>query len=374
MISHLLRILQEGGTSDSPLNSHQEDSLIQSDQQFPTSPISGFDFRFDHASFLGWVDDYNSIVEMFISGYEVETESISKTQGIHTFTHRYFNRDLGFWLEFYYDELFQMWFYRLELKGTYFSRILYRDSLRLFSFLKHSTKLKSCSRLDAALDDYRKINKVETYARNRKKVHGFRKFLDVKSGWVKEDDPNDTFYFGSPHSRKKLRIYNTIQTHEYDAVRYELELKEDYSNTYFDQVMSDYENYDRHASSNLEDDMAKNCVNYLFGAVDFLERKGKNLDRSKRCRFWQKLIDAVEAHPVKVRVAPIEWTVKKSVDWMYRQVAKTLLTIKRSVGAQVFTDKFDQLMNMFADSAEKRFTKADHLKVQAFREYFRVCT
>ena len=379
MLAYARRFLQQGGSSDSPLNSHPGLPQTQAEPVNQSSPISGFNFHFDTASFLGWVEDLDIIVQKFCFGHPVVVESIDRKLGSHHFVQMTSNPSLGFYLSSYLDENLGKYFYRLELKGVYFSRVSFLDTLGLFSFLQTSTRLKKCSRLDAALDDYRKIVSIDQLLKNTEHLTGFRNTQLIQSGGLDGFD-SQTLYFGkggkkngskksNKGSDKQLRIYNTNQTHDFDAVRFELQLRDKYADRYFKAILSDFNNLDN-SDPDFDDRLAKSCINYLLGSFDFIKKKDKNLPRGTRCRFWSKFLKILEATPIKIRLPKVEWVVERSMNWLYRQVSKTLFSIKSALGGLVDDKKFNKLVNLITDSAGKNFDEKDQLKVEAFKEYF----
>lgn len=270
----------------------------------------------------------------------------------------------------------------IDLSGVYFKQLTPVDQWRLFRGLHYTYQMK-CSRIDLAIDDYTySVIPVDEMweAANARCNFGFRKSKLVDSGNCGEERAV-TMYYGSRESGKLVRTYD----HDAECMRFEAEFKRAYSNDIFTRIATlerpDLFNNTGGDATNIKifhtsdnswsNTIQKTIASLAVGAIDFRHRRRSDgttrggFRDTTRCDFYQLLLDKIEVEPCRVRLHKQPRTIRKSLDWVKRQVAPTLATLAGGLGRH----KFNLLIQEIVQEGELRMDKLKQLWELEIKEH-----
>jgi hypothetical protein len=241
----------------------------------------------------------------------------------------------------------------VQLSGEYWESFNNVGAWRITTYLKRVGF--ECTRIDCALDDYSlEAVPVGEMVRAYDAGNGyyFRNYKLIESRKGFNNEREITHYFGS--RQKLVRVYVHKFSENVDCMRYEAEFHGKTSKLIFEQLSSFERGYTIYhdvesnsiesinsgvSSFDIPDDLLDAEISRLLsafalGAIDFRDRKGKEkvaVRDSKRLDWWQSFISLFAGFAYRPRFTTEGRTVKKSIDWLYRQVAPTLAAIRRGV-------------------------------------------
>lgn len=264
----------------------------------------------------------------------------------------------------YYEVIF-------DFSGQYLEKLSCLEQWRLCRGLWHQWQVR-CTRLDIKIDDfsYRLIpleKMLEAWKRGDvaliKQVRESNTQWHDKEGNLHKDS---TYYFGSRNSRKMIRIYNHFHGEDEDgnkcySRRLEAEFKRGSPDEIFQLIVSydrgDFDNYE--SEDKVNEFLGQVLASHAVGCVDFVNKSEKSGERvnykdCSRLSFWQEFIDGIGGW---IRVSPVVKNVslKDRVEWIRRQVAKSIKIVKDGLGVIGFQGFISNL----CDEAEKRFNNED---------------
>lgn len=191
----------------------------------------------------------------------------------------------------------------------------------------------TCSRFDVAIDDYSKTLNLDEV----KLAQELGNFAYVEkcgyheSGERGKRQKGRTITFGSRQSQAYLRVYDkSVESQgETDAMRYEVEFKDDKAQFLFEQ-WCDVDYSDTQAS-------AKLIAGAALGAVRFCDRSSgdRNLDRLPNLPWYEKLLNSVVTG-YRLRVKKKQAFLNDSFAWVERSVVPTLSMLRKYMGDDVF--------------------------------------
>ena len=269
-------------------------------------------------------------------------------------------------------------YYKLNVSGTYtIALICPGKSLRplmttdIFEFIIRAKSLYCLrfTRIDIRLDDYRKRVSFGYLHRLavRGDVAGAQKRLYMNGGVIgdKGDSKSESMYLGS--KRQQLNVYNADFLHNIDAYRWEGRFRENRCLSIIDFISNNYEDFTDNPRSQLAF-LLQYLGNKVLAIAKFIKRNGdkkQSISRFERYPFYQSLLDDVgELDPELLKVEPepklntYEF-VRKSFDWLNKQVFKRIQLLIQSFGKSFFLEIFEDCL----DSASKRFTNADYIRL-----------
>ena len=233
-----------------------------------------------------------------------------------------------------------------EACGCFFDESIYQfcwDLCTKFAF--------KCSRVDLCFDDFERIkspNEVyqECCAGEEKNYSGYRKHRFIDEERSTGEKSGETLYFGTRGKNgggKFLRCYDKEleSDGEINSVRWEVEFSKERANAVFFKI----------ALSMTIEEFATNIAMLIGGSIDFIERKGKNLDRAERLPFWEKIVSILGEACIR-NPRPIK-TVEKCKAWMERCVFPS-----QSMMQEAFGDK------KYYEWAEEQIEEATLSKLQ----------
>jgi hypothetical protein len=180
------------------------------------------------------------------------------------------------------------------------------------------------TRIDIALDDHTKMISPEQVeqALDQGNYSRFQKFRKVS-----DSDGGVCYYMGSRESDKMLRFYDKgIESKgEIDAYRWELELK-DFKAKQF------WLKYIYHDEETLPEFLME-CV---IGAVEFIDRREKNVTRCKPLEWWAEFLKALGSDGgIKFKAKRLFTPLENNLRWLERSVAPSLAVLAEIYGDSV---------------------------------------
>lgn len=185
----------------------------------------------------------------------------------------------------------------------------------------------TATRLDWAMDDYGRTFELETVieALEQGNFWGARSYSVVLSRADRKSEPAMTAYLGAPGSDKRVRIYDKrVESEgEMDCIRVEVQYRDELAQHYFVALF------------------AESCYSVSIGIVSrkcisqfgFVLRDNEVLSRCPTLSWWLEFVSKI-GEAVKTSVPRKPSLLPDKLNWIERQVAGTLATIKRCLGNQ----------------------------------------
>ena len=243
----------------------------------------------------------------------------------------------------------------IVLPGGCLSQISYEDT-RLFIRKLTKVALVTCTRFDAALDDYDKLVSIEEVnaAIRAGNFSRFRRFEFIESGELGKDELGWTTYCGSPKSEKRLRYYNKFieSNGKIDSYRWEVQFRGFKANQAFVAWL-------------WSDEPEKTLASLVTGAVDFIDRSSgdKHTERLPRLDWWKDFVDFT-AEGVRIACKKVVPSLEKSVRWFEGGGPASLLAM---VSESHPEEWLDMLLNSI-DEAKERFSHVHRAKIQLYKK------
>ena len=211
------------------------------------------------------------------------------------------------------------------------------------------------TRIDVAVDDYGKRLRLVDIVRGVQKGHGcgFKKsalIIGLQGGSLR--NKGWCLYLGSRESEKMVRYYDKFAESNGadDCFRWECEFKGKTAQAAWDRISV----YSRSL------DVGMVLRDLALGAINFIERKDKNLDRGVQVKFWAEWISYVKAVPLKVLVVRPKSSISRKIKWVSSQVARSLALICVASNQPDFL----QWVSNLVGEASNRFTAHEFLLIQ----------
>lgn len=216
------------------------------------------------------------------------------------------------------------------------------------------------ARLDTALDDYRgrftvkdiaekvRRREVRTYFRGKPQIIESH---DLQSEPGKND--GESVYFGSGQSELRIRFYNKAveQGVNYPWVRTETQCRNERADMMAKMIMCGG-----------DDELGKIVSGVLRHYVNFIEPcEDTNKARWAVSFWWDEFLGCVER--VRLTVQKAVKTIKETMDWIKRQVSKSLAKADVYLDSEGM-DAYDWIGELFAEG-RSRFKSADYAQLQA---------
>lgn len=251
----------------------------------------------------------------------------------------------------------------LEFTGKFFEGDL--SSRLRYDILRQIYHLSSgVSRVDVStdIDGYNPlvIQGIKDCMRDRM-IRGCRTMQDKTSYHVSSGVWNEHFSvsLGSRESPRYLRIYTTKNTHDYDYLRFECELKrfyaDDFCSTYFKHNVPTLEGENNIFFASMQS----------FEFCDSIDRyvcNGK-IKKIVYASWYQDLLDLRVYKSERYTVKPQKPEISNTLNWLFRQVSKSLYLMKK-VSNGLFNKALDVMMNI----AERKITDRDKYLIRNFTE------
>jgi DNA relaxase NicK len=191
-----------------------------------------------------------------------------------------------------------------------------------------------CSRVDLCFDDYERIKTPSEVYREcccgeEKKYSGFRRHRYIVEEKSNGEKSGDTLYFGTRGKNgggKLMRCYdkNLESKGEIDSIRWEVEFSKDRASELFYRI----------AISGSLEEFVTHIAAFIGGAMDFIERNGKNLDRAHRMAFWERILAILGSSSIR-NPRPLK-TIEKAKDWIERSVTPSLGMLRKAFGNDIY--------------------------------------
>lgn len=219
-----------------------------------------------------------------------------------------------------------------------------------------------CTRLDIYLDDWTgRLIKIrgdikEAYLQGQHS--GFEKMHEDVSYDNWQQSPKATLYVGSRQSTSFTRIYDKD-----DRVRWERQTGRDIADTVLADLLRVHEEARRVVPLSEYDAMIASVIcSHLTNGITFLERKDKNLARGVTCQFWSDFVAWLGSLQNKVtRNAPPP-TLERTLQWLDRQVSKSLSLVRDVLGYG-----YAQWIAGILEEGRKRYKAIDEKKIELYR-------
>lgn len=202
------------------------------------SPISGLAFHHDYLHGFTNQRNYRPLLaylgKMLKHEFGVEEQLYRQHQHLYPHVARTTN---GASMRWYWDEEKENYVVRVEIPGKPMSAIGFVDQMRMLYTLRHGYKFR-CTRIDPCLDDHKKRIKANWLKKaiDNEDYTGFKKHNQLVNG-EKGKEHKYGWQLGSNDSDNKLTIYETLAKHkDIDAHRYEIRLRNDHAQSYFELV------------------------------------------------------------------------------------------------------------------------------------------
>jgi len=264
----------------------------------------------------------------------------------------------------------------IVMPGGYLSRLGVRNQFRLLCGLWHKFGMAP-TRIDLSIDDYKKRLKPREIWNlcEQNKLAGVRKYQFIssigKSGKVCE-----TIYLGSRQSEKFVRVYDTNEQHNTDAIRFELEMKDQKAVEYVRQTMQIIDEM----SAGQEDwyeIIIKMIPAVIFGAFDLVTFSVNNDRDNNGGRYFrdridkniylrdsrlQSLIDDTSGGTLKIACGREKPTVERTLIWLEKQVSQTLGVLRQAFGYE----KYIKWANSMAVAGTGRHSEKHSIQIASF--------
>ena len=206
-----------------------------------------------------------------------------------------------------------------------------------------------CTRMDICLDDHDKIIKLRRINEARELGHFFNASYSERIESCKRGEIiGVTLYFGSKSSDKRLRIYDkTIESKgKTQGNRWEAQFRRKMAYQAFSQWL---ETVPRGSAA-----VSRLLQNIVLGVIDFRERGDDDADRTRcpRCAWYSFLLEHLGSNPARIVVKKIQQTAQRSVNWIRKSVAPTLLSLRSILG-----DDFKIFLKASINEAAQKLTK-----------------
>lgn len=247
---------------------------------------------------------------------------------------------------------------RLSLSGQDCERADWNKLRGFMAYCRRYLVALSCSRVDIAVDDYAKALDYRDIEQALKEGNytGFQSARVLVNYGEKRG--GFTVYLGSRSSEKMVRFYDKFaESHGvYDCYRFEVEWKGDLANKMFALIL-DFPEDERSYHQELLD--------YAVSAIDFLDKKDKNLSRNIRLEWWENWIAKIQHCPRWVVVKRIKTTIEEKKNWIERSVSKSLLILERAIGVE----RLEHFLAECKERAVSRINTMDELILDDYRKH-----
>ena len=275
----------------------------------------------------------------------------------------------------------------VDLSGEYLSRFSLSEILEINVFFRQFGSVKS-SRFDISIDVPRRYQ-LDVVDLQMAYCNG--DFAGFKKAHItsKLDGKDSTVYLGSRETTHFVRIYDMAVKHCMDAQRYEVEYKRQLANAYSYYFYCQFLDRGSYAISRSEKTGQdwRNCLEsteqyelrisrelagFALGCVSFVDRSDLDhhtkIDQLPKLPFWDKFLSAInQGIAIKPIVAPaIPRTIATTLDWLARQVSKTLLVLKQGLGIKNFKTYLDSLFSYSQD----RITRKDKAIIEFLNQQY----
>ncbi|MDY7004020.1 MAG: replication initiation factor domain-containing protein [Cyanobacteriota bacterium] len=216
------------------------------------------------------------------------------------------------------------------IPGSYLDELTLEIQSNLLHSLLLDEQLK-LTRIDIAFNDYTKRltpNKLHSWAISGY-MRGFRRhsspFEDFQFTLGNNISLGITKTFGRRSSKKFLRVYEALPIHCKDAIRWELELRDDRA---------------RAMAMFLHQEGLNEIPKYICGAIDFVDSSRKRSDRCGRLKQWDRFVDYCGGCE-KFSIPHQSTSFDKKVEWLFRQCSKNLAIAREVLGDGVIQEMIE---------------------------------
>jgi hypothetical protein len=247
----------------------------------------------------------------------------------------------------------------ISIPGSVLGSVPARDVWRTVRGLDHEWGFKA-TRFDVALDDFKKSVSYEQVV-DAIKVRNYSRFRNAS--WQENNDkkfPGWTVYMGSKDSDRRVRYYNKFSESKgrVNAYRWEVQLRNSLAYAAFkDYAAIPPELFEEFAPTYLGAVVA--------GSVEFVDRRPEvRTSRLERLPWWNELVERFGR--VRHKRPQVVKTLQRSIKWIERQVAPTLVVLEQALGLR----ESIRLIRAMKDEVKERLSRyQEALIIQSKFEY-----
>lgn len=148
-----------------------------------------------------------------------------------------------------------------------------------------------------------------------------------------------TVNLGGKSSRKKIRVYNTLEKHGYSATRIEVENHDDRARLIQEELYQIYELYyqEKITAQEANDRIIAFIKDYnlSYKTLHPCDKKPVQTWNGKVYyprEYWAKMMEKIEATPLQYKMDRQKTSIQKSMKWLIDKVSSTLAVLKERFG------------------------------------------
>lgn len=239
----------------------------------------------------------------------------------------------------------------VSIPGGVFHMVSLRDALRtLGGGFQHF--LLKCTRIDFKLRDYDRLKLPHELFKEFElgNVRGVRCREFITSG--ERGSLDDTIYFGSRESEKRLRVYDANHNHGVDAVDWELQIRKNSAIAAMAMLTDAF-----YAGG--EDNLSL-CQSLIGAAVASFVRFIKDGDKNRkidtdRCELqdWYEGFRIRAGGALRIPSIRPSTSIAQKMVWLFKQVSVTLACFQDGLGREHFRDWLEELISQGRERMKK---------------------
>lgn len=359
-------------SSSSVLDSLAPVTPLSNTGSMPPNPLDGLESSLDFYQATGRYDSTSRMWEMFeylCSGFD-QKEIYTLPHGLFCGINWEFSATTLDGLKIAWNLLsdgqVHCW---VNIPGGCFHMVSLRDALRTIGGATHQFLLK-CTRIDFKLRDYDRVKLPhELFAEfEYGNVRGVRSRQFITSG--ERGSLDDTIYFGSRESEKRLRVYDANHNHGVNAVDWELQIRKNSAVAAVAMLTEAF-------YSDCEDSLGL-CQTLIGAGVAGFVRFIKDGDKKEhvdtdRCELqdWYEGFRIRAGGALRIPSPRPSTSVTQKMVWLFKQVSCTLSCFEEGLGKNNFRNWLEELISQ----GRERMTKShEALVAQLRRERSRFLT
>jgi len=241
--------------------------------------------------------------------------------------------------------------YWVSVPGGCFHMVSLRDALRTIGGATSHFSLKA-TRIDFKLRDYDKVKTPFDLFREFElgNCRGVKTRQFITSG--DRGSTDDTIYFGSKESEKRLRVYDANHNHGIDSIDWELQIRKGSAVAAVDMITE--------AFYSNQDDCLNLCQSIIGAAVAGFVRfiqNGKDKEHvdTDRCLLqeWYEGFRIRAGGALRIPSVRPSTSVLQKMGWLYKQVSTTLACFEDGLGKNNFRNWLDNLIEQGREKIKK---------------------
>lgn len=279
----------------------------------------------------------------------------------------------------------------ISIQGKWFSRQRLDKVRHIFHMAKHHYGFTKASRIDVCIDDFnynfiplekmKETSDIYDKEGNKKPVSnacGFDQYFPYEPRSTKQMEMKETsYYFGSYQSSTFAIVYPHDHGDGVWSRRMERRYTKRKGQEIFDKL-ADWSTLDNKPVGQREREIAQDLQRYVIGGMDFVDKQAylernpstnpKRINRKdcERFSWWQHVLDVIGG-AIKPKTKSKKTSFKEKVEWLYRQVAKTLGIAREALGAR----EFRSFLSSIVQDGQSRFTDRELMMIDQLKSELR---